>query len=621
MNSLLRKTLAAIAVTIPLFAVSQKQPQQNFDRVEPPNWWVGMKTQEFQLLFYKHDFSVSDYEVSINYPGVTLKEKIKVENPHYVFLKLQVSGSAKAGMMPIQFTLNKKSFTYSYALKAKSAATNRIQGFNSSDVVYLVFPDRFANGDLKNDTIPGYFHGTHRDKPYGRHGGDIRGISDHLDYIRDLGMTAIWINPVLENNQKRDSYHGYAITDLYNVDKRFGTNEEYVALIDKAHQSGIKIIQDMVMNHIGNEHWLVKDPPEKNWIHQFPQYTSSNYRGGLISDPYKSKADSIKMVNGWFDTTMPDVNQSVPLFADYLIQNSLWWMEYAGIDGIRMDTYPYPDKYFMARWAKVLTDEYPRFNIVGEVWLNNITSTAYWQKGARNADGYNSYLPSVTDFPFCFAVPKALHENAGWDNGMARLYDLLSQDFQYVDANSNLTFLDNHDMTRFFLSAGKDINKFNMGLTFMLTVRGIPQIYYGTEALMDGDASVHPQVRRDFPGGWANDETNFFTNKNLSPDQQKTVQFMKKLLNWRKSKAVIHKGKLTHYIPQDNVYVYFRSLGNEIVMVAMNGNAKEMKLNTSRFAESIKGKMKAKNVLTDEVVQNLGEITLPPMTAVVLELE
>ncbi len=621
MNSFVKNIFAGIILSIPLVAFSQKQIPVFFDRVEPTNWWVGMKNKELQILLYKHDANIADYEATISYPGVTLKEKIKVENPHYLFLKLQIGSEAKAGILPIQFKAEKKTFTYSYELKNKSIATNRAQGFSSSDVVYLIFPDRFANGDLKNDTIPGYYQGTHRDQPFGRHGGDLKGIADHLNYIKDLGMTALWINPVLENNQKRDSYHGYAITDLYNVDKRFGTNQEYVALIDKAHQSGIKIIQDMVMNHIGNEHWLVKDLPEKNWIHQFQEYTSSNYRGGVVADTYRSKADSVKMLNGWFDTTMPDVNQANPLFADYLIQNSLWWIEYAGIDGIRMDTYPYPDKYFMARWAKALTDEYPKFNIVGEVWLNSVTQVAYWQKGAKNSDGYESNLPSVTDFPFCFMVPRALHENAGWDSGLARIYDALSQDYQYANVNNNLTFLDNHDMTRFFRSVNNDLNKFKMGLSLMLTTRGIPQIYYGTEALMDGDGSVHPQIRKDFPGGWPGDQVDFFNGKNLSADQQATVQFMKKILNWRKSKSVIHRGKLTHFIPQDNIYVYFRTLGSERVMVIMNGNAKEMKLSTARFAESMNGKTKAKNVLTDESIQSLGEITLPAMTTLVLELE
>ncbi len=602
-------------------AASGQTPGSYFDRVEPAFWWVGMKNTELQILFYNSHMDISQYEASLNYPGVLLKEKIKVENPHYLFLKLQITGDTKPGVMPVHFKSGKKSFVYSYELKNKSTATNRIQGFNASDVVYLLFPDRFANGDLKNDTLSGFYEGTHREKPFGRHGGDLKGISDHLDYIKDLGVTAIWINPVLENNQRSASYHGYAITDLYKVDARFGSNTEYVNLIEKAHQSGLKIIQDMVMNHIGNENWLVKDPPEKNWIHQFPKYTSSNYHGGVVTDPYRSKHDSVIMVNGWFDHTMPDVNQSIPLFADYLIQNSIWWIEYAGIDGIRMDTYPYPDKYFMARWAKALTDEYPRFNMVGEVWLNSIPQTAYWEKGAKNADGYESHLPSVTDFPFCFSVPKALNEGPGWDTGLNRLYDLLSQDFQYPNANNNLTFLDNHDMTRYFLSVGKDLDKFKMGLSFLLTVRGIPQIYYGTEALMDGDASSHPQVRRDFQGGWAGDEVDFFKNKNLTADQQEAMKFMKKILNWRKNKPVIHQGKLVHFIPQDNIYVYFRTLGTEKIMVVMNGNASEKILNTERFEEQLKGRTKGKNIFNEEVLQNLNTIKLPAKATWILELE
>jgi glycosidase len=603
------------------FPFSHAQNKPAFDRVEPAFWWVGMKNPELQILFYNHQTDLSAYEVSVSYPGVTLLQKMKVENSHYLFLKLEVTSAAKAGTMTIQFKAGKKSVTYNYELKNKSTASNRIQGFNSTDVVYLIMPDRFANGDTKNDTLPGFFQGTHRERPFGRHGGDLKGIAEHLNYIKDLGVTALWLNPVLENNQKRESYHGYAITDLYNVDARFGSNDDYLKLIDQAHKSGMKVIQDMVMNHIGNEHWLVTDAPEKDWVHQFPTYTSSNYHGGLIPDPYKSKFDSTIMVNGWFDTTMPDVNQSNPLFAQYLIQNSLWWIEYAGLDGIRMDTYPYPDKYFMARWAKALTDEYPQFGLVGEVWIPSIPQTAYWQKGSKNTDGYESYLPSVTDFSFCFAVPKALNEGGGWDTGLNRLYDLLSQDFQYPNANNNLTFLDNHDMTRYFLMVGKDLDKFKMGLSFLMTTRGIPQIYYGTEALMDGDASVHPQVRRDYPGGWPGDEVDFFNRKNLTAQQQDAMKFVTKLLNWRKTKSVIHSGKLTHFIPKDNVYVYFRTQRKETVMVIMNANATETTLTTQRYAELLKGKSKATNVITDETFSGLEAIKVPAKTALILELE
>jgi glycosidase len=383
----------------------------------------------------------------------------------------------------------------------------------------------------------------------------------------------------------------------------------------------MKMIQDMVINHIGNQNWLVLDPPEKNWIHQFPEFTRSNYRSEVISDPYQSVYDLDKMSNGWFDYTMPDVNQSSSRFATYLIQNTIWWVEYAGIDGIRMDTYPYPNKTFMAQWAQRVLEEYPQFNIVGEVLMNLKPLIAYWQQNTVNKDGYQSHLPSVIDFPLTNAVNAALNEPGSWDGGLARLYTNLSQDFIYPNANNNVTFLDNHDMSRFFYNMGRNMNKFKMGLTFLLTTRGIPQLYYGTELLMDGDYSIHPTVRRDVPGGWKDDQVNSFLRSGRTTEQNEAYDFMKKLLGWRKTKSVIHSGKLVHFIPEDNIYVYFRSLGSETVMVVMNGNDKEKKLNTNRFAESMQGKTKAKNALTDEVVQGLSEITVPAMSAVVLELQ
>jgi neopullulanase len=608
-------------IAIAVSSSAQKQQPNNFSHVEPPFWWTGMKNTSLQILFHKKDINISDYQVALKYDGVTLKESKRVENPHYLFLTLDIASNAKAGKVPITFTSGKKSFTYQYELKTKSTDGNRIQGFTSADVLYLIMPDRFANGDTANDTIPGMFEGTHRNVPMGRHGGDLKGISDHLDYVKELGVTTLWLNPVLENNQKHSSYHGYAITDLYKVDRRFGTNDDYLTFINKSHQMGLKVVQDMVMNHIGNEHWLMHDMPEKNWVHQFPEFTRSNYRGTVVSDPYKSKQDEILMSNGWFDNTMPDVDQANPLFATYLIQNTLWWIEYAGLDGIRMDTYPYPDKDFMSRWAKEVLDEYPKFSIVGEVWLNNIATTAYWQKGMVNEDGYQSNLPSVTDFPFCFAVPQALNEQGGWDTGMAKLYNLLSQDFIYPNANNNLTFLDNHDMTRFFLSCGKDYNKFKMALTFLLTTRGIPQLYYGTELLMDGDGGYHPNIRKDFPGGWKGDEKNAFTSVGRTKEQNDAFDFLKTLLNWRRNSPVISGGQLTHYVPEDNIYVYFRHNAERKVMVIMNGNAVEKTLNTKRFAENLQGVTKGLNVLTNEKLTDIANVKLSPLTALVIELE
>ncbi len=608
--------LLVLALLISSSAVGQ---QPVFEHVEPPSWWIGMKHNTVEILFHDQDQDLTALEVSLEYPGVSLKESKTVENPHYRFLTLEIDPGAQPGNVPIRFGKGRKSFVHDYPLEKKSTAGNRIQGFNSSDVIYLIMPDRFANGDVSNDSVPGMFEGVHRSRGGARHGGDLKGITDHLEYIHDLGVTAIWLNPVLENNQRRSSYHGYAITDLYNVDRRFGGNKAYLAFIDKSHAMGLKVIQDMVINHIGNDHWLMHDPPAQDWVHRFPEFTRSNYQLNVLSDPYRSEFDLIKMNDGWFDTTMPDVNQTNPFVAQYLIQNTLWWIEYAGIDGIRMDTHPYPDKNFMSRWSDEVLDEYPAFNIVGEVWIDDPATTAYWQKGMVNKDGYQSNLPSVTDFPFCFAVPRALNEGASWNTGMRRLYMLLSQDFIYPDPFNNVIFLDNHDMTRFFLSVKRDLRKFKMGLVFLLTMRGIPEIYYGTEILMDGDGAHHPDIRRDFPGGWPGDEVNSFTNEGRSEEQREAFNFLKRLLQWRKDQAVVHSGKLTHYIPEDNIYVYFRHNEEKVLMVVLNGNDEEKTVTMERFAENVKGASTATDIMTGRE-QPLDHLTVGPWTALVLEL-
>ena len=595
--------------------------QTIFTKVEPAFWWVGFNNSEVEVLFHHKELNLSTYQPKVQSESVTLKRVTRTENPRYVFLSLEILPTAKPGIVPILFTDGKKSISYSYELKARSKDKNRIQGFNSSDVMYLIMPDRFANGDVKNDSLPGFYQGVHRDQPFSRHGGDLKGISDHLDYIKDLGVTAIWLNPILENNQKRGSYHGYAITDLYKVDQRFGSNEEYLALINKGHSMGIKMIQDMVINHIGIGHWLMKDLPEKDWVHQFPEFTRSNYRSEAVSDPYGAASDLKLMSDGWFDNTMPDVNQTNRLFATYLIQNSIWWIEYAGIDGIRMDTYPYPDKMFMANWAQQILKEYPAFNIVGEVLVNSKPMVGYWQQGAINKDGYQSNLPSVIDYPLTNAINTGLNENGSWDGGLSRLYTSLSQDFIYPNPNNNVTFVDSHDMSRYYHNVGRDLNKFKMGLVFLLTVRGIPQLYYGTELLMDGDYSIHPTVRRDVPGGWREDKENNFIREGRSKDQNEAFDFMKKLLDWRKTKPVIHGGKLMHFIPTDNVYVYFRYDDKNTVMVILNGNKEAKTISTQRFNEVIKGKTKATNMLTGEVLTNINSIALPSWGSLILEVD
>lgn len=606
---------------ITLSVSAQKKKTPDFHHVEPAFWWTGMKNGSLQILFHNSGVNIAEYKVSLEYPGVSVKEVKTVENPHYLFITLNIDANANAGKLPLKFTSGKKQIVYEYELREKSTDKNRILGFSPADVMYLIMPDRFANGDPTNDSIPGMYEGAHRNNPEARHGGDLKGISDHIDYLRNLGVTALWLNPVLENNQKKSSYHGYAITDLYKVDRRFGTNDDYVNFIKKCHNNGLKVIQDMVMNHIGNEHWLMYDLPEKNWIHQFPQFTRSNYRGSVLSDPYKSKYDERLMNDGWFDTTMPDVDQTNPLFATYLIQNTLWWIEYAGIDGIRMDTYPYPDKHFMARWATEVLNEYPSFNIVGEAWVNYIPTTAYWQKDMINNDKYQSNLPSVTEFAFPAAVGQAVNEQGGWDTGMSRLYNLLAQDFIYPNANGNLTFLDNHDMTRFFLSCGRDINKFKIALTFLLTTRGIPEIYYGTELLMDGDGGYHPNVRKTFPGGWKEDKVNAFTKEGRTKEQNEIFDFLTTLLNYRKTQSVLHDGKITHYIPEDNVYVYFRTKSDKTVMVVLNGDNKEKTISTKRFQENIGNNKVGKEILTGSNINDLSSLTVRPLEALVIELQ
>jgi neopullulanase len=595
--------------------------QTLFTHVEPPYWWTGMSSTTVQVLFHSHGADLSKYTPSIQYPGVVLKEVNRVENPRYVILTLELSPETKAGSVPIVFRNGKKSITYSYVLKEKSTMAKSLGGFGPADVVYLIMPDRFSNGDPANDSIQGMHEGAHRENPEARHGGDLKGIENHLDYISDLGVTSLWLNPVLENNQRRASYHGYAITDLYKVDRRFGSNEEYVSLIEKCHARGLKVIQDMVMNHIGSEHWLMHDLPEKNWIHQFPQFTRSNYRGTVRSDPYRSEFDLKRMNDGWFDTTMPDVDQTNPLFATYLIQNTIWWIGHAGLDGIRMDTYPYPDKDFMAQWCKAVMAEFPSTNLVGEVWINDVATTAYWQKDAANRDGYEPYLPSVTDFPLYFAMTQAFAEEGGWDTGLARIYNTLSRDFVYPDPYNNLIFLDNHDLTRFFLSCGKNVKQLKLALAFLLTTRGIPQIYYGTELLMDGDGGYHPNVRLDFPGGWPNDKKNAFAREGRTSVENEVFEHMRTLLQWRKVTPPVQQGKLVHYIPENNVYVYFRIKDEKTVMVILNGGKEKARLPMSRFAENIRHHTSAKDIITGSQVSLQQPIEIGAEEALVLELQ
>jgi len=602
-------------------------PQISFQRVDPPFWWVGMEDSSLQLMCYGN--RIAESNVIVEYQGVDLKTTIRIENPNYLILDLEITKDAKPGNIPIVFEYQREVlFSMDYLLKSRAEGSGEREGFGKEDVIYLIMPDRFSNGSPANDTIADMLEAANPSNPDGRHGGDIRGIQNNLDYIADLGVTAIWLNPVLENNMQAYSYHGYAITDFYRVDPRFGDNNDYKKLIDDCHQKGLKVIMDMVFNHCGSNHLWLKDMPMESWVHQFPEFTRSNYRSETVMDPYASDIDREKMQTGWFDKTMPDMNQHNEILANYLIQNSIWWVEFAGLDGIRMDTYPYSYKDFMAKWMQRVLKEYPHFNVVGEAWQQKETHTAYWQGNSPVNGGFNSYLPSVTDFPLYFALKDAFTEQEGWTTGLARLYYVLSQDFIYSDPFNNVIFADNHDLTRFYTSIGEDFSKLKMALAVLLTTRGIPMIYYGTELLMTGEESKgHGFIRENFPlGEWdsavgGQQEEVVSRQSSVVSQQEEALQYLKTLLNWRKGSEVIHHGKLKQFIPQDGIYVYFRYNEDDAVMIVINKNKEEKKLELARFQEVLKDYHGGRDVVTGKVFLIKDGIIVPAETAMVIDLE
>jgi glycosidase len=608
------------ALSILLIFNIQSSCAQNNIRIEPPFWWAGMNVSELQLLVYADDIALCDVE--IKHPGITLSKINKVDNSNYLFLDLIIEKDTKPGDFKINFTKdNKTHLSYNYKLLEREPNSSQRKGFGPSDVIYLLMPDRFANGDPGNDSHPEMLEKADRSNPSGRHGGDIAGIKQNLDYIKDLGFTAVWINPLLENNQPVYSYHGYAITDFYKVDPRFGTNEDYRDLVNSAHNKGLKVIMDMIFNHCGINHWFIKDLPGKGWIHEFPTFTRSNFRAESLSDPYASEYDKNQMQQGWFDNNMPDFDQRNPLVSKYLIQNSIWWIEYAGIDGIRMDTQPYPYKEIMTEWTKHVFSEYPDFNIVGEAWMQRESMTSYYQKDSKLGNGYNSGVSSITDFPMYNAITKAFSEPEGWSEGMARIYYVLAQDFLFSNPSYNLIFADNHDLNRFYTSINKDLDAYKLAMTFLLTTRGIPTIYYGTEFLMEGEEPKgHGEIRKDFPGGWATDSLDFFTGKGKTIEQQEAFKHLQVLLNWRQTNEAVSKGNLKHYIPQNGVYVYFREYGDQRVMVILNNSKEAQSIETSRFQESLRNTLYGTNVMTGNKFTFRNSILLAPRESLVIEL-
>lgn len=591
--------------------------QASIKKVAPTFWWAGMKNTELQILLYGEDISSSD--VSLTSSDVYLKEVVRQANSNYLILYLDLK-EARPQKFDIVLKKGRKVTKVQYELKERIRRGTDIEGFTSSDVLYLIMPDRFANGNPDNDVIPGMLENkVDRNEQFGRHGGDFKGISEHLDYISDLGVTAIWLNPTQENDMKDGSYHGYAITDYYQIDRRFGTNEEFCNLVNEAHGKGLKVVMDMIFNHCGSENYLFKDRPQDDWFNFRSNYVQTSFKTASVMDIHASDYEKAIATDGWFTQVMPDLNQRNRHVARYLIQSSIWWIEYAGINGIRQDTHPYADYDFMSSWCKEVLEEYPHFNIVGETWLNSNVLVSYWQKDSKLAVPKNSNLPTVMDFPLTDLMSKAFdEETTEWSGGLYRLYDYHTQDLVYANPMNLLVFLDNHDTSRFCKNEedAKNIVRYKQAITYLLTTRGIPQIYYGTEILMAADKSEGDGcLRRDFPGGWKGDKVNCFTAEGRTDLQNEAFDYTRKLLNFRKNNEAICKGTMKHFSICKGVYVYERKYNDKSVVVFMNGTDEKQTLSLVPYKEilpssSVTDFISGKNVVLDEEITLDGRETL-----------
>lgn len=593
-------------------------------RIDPSNWWVGMKNPKLQLLIYGKNLKGG--KVSIKHKGITIQKVHEVENPNYLFVDLLIAPTAKAGKFEVEVLKGKKT-SFSYELKTRD---KKPQTINAKDFIYLILPDRFANADPSNDKFADMADtASDRNNPFLRHGGDLKGIENHLDYLSELGVTTLWLNPVIENNQPqtqegnalRSAYHGYGFTDHYNVDRRLGGNDAYKRLIDAAHAKGLKIMQDAVYNHIGINHWIINDLPMKSWLNQWDNYTNTSYRDEPVVDLVNgNKSDFKVQQNGWFVPFLPDLNHHNHFVATYLVQHALWTVEYFGIDGWRVDTYQYNDLEFMNACNHALLQEYPNMYITGENAVQNIISQAYFVRNKLNIS-FKSNLPSPNDFVLYYAVNPALNEKFDWGKGFNRLYTVLSNDLIYADPSLNMTFLDNHDQDRYFSVIGENMEKYKLGIAFLLTTRGTPHLYYGTEILMKNfkDPS-DAEVRRDFPGGFPNDPSNKFLASGRTEKENEAFNFVKTIANYRKNCTALQTGKLTQYLPQDGVYVYFRHDAQKTVMVVMSQNDKDKTLEIKRFAESITTFTKGKEILSGKEIALSGSLTISPMSVMIVEL-
>ncbi|MGL2962297.1 glycoside hydrolase family 13 protein [Flavobacterium sp. RSB2_4_14] len=590
------------------------------DKVEPPFWYAEMNLTDVQIMFYGKNIGQNEVTVS---NGIIIKDIQKTENPNYIFVTIDTKNILAQDFV-FTFKNGKKSFTKNYSLKPRKENSRFRESYSSKDVMYLLMPDRFANGNPNNDSSTETTEKANRNLPGGRHGGDIEGIIKNIPYLNELGVTAVWSTPLCEDNDENYSYHGYGQSDVYKIDPRYGTNEDYLKLSQELHKKGMKNIMDYVTNHWGWQHWMYKDLPTKDWVHQFPEFTNSNYRMTTQFDTNASKRDAELCMDGWFVKSMPDLNQSNPLVLNYLIQNAIWWIEYADLDGFRVDTYSYNDKEGISKWTKAITDEYPYFNIVGEVWMHDQAQMAYWQKDSKIGaiQSFNSYLPSVMDFTLHDAFGTVFNEDkAAWDKGIVKVYENFTNDFLYPNPNNLLTFIENHDTQR-FNHLYPDFKKYQIAMTIIATIRGIPQVYYGSEIGMAGNKDKgDADIRLDFPGGWNGDKNNAFSQSGRTETQNQYFDFTSKLLNWRKNKAVIHSGKTTHYVPENNVYVYFRHSDNESVMIIVNNSNERQTFKTNRFQENTNQYKTGKDIFTNASLDLKKDISIDGKSVLVLELK
>lgn len=598
--------------------------------VYPNHWWVGMKNPNLQIMVHGENIAnripmikMAETGMKIG-EGITLVQIERVENPNYIFLDLRTAKEAKPGKYNFTFGPKDKVVTIPFEFKErrKGNGTAFAQGVTASDFIYLLMPDRFSNGELSNDRIAGMKdQSLNRDSIFTRHGGDLQGVINHLDYLKDMGVTTLWMTPVIENDMPDRTEHGYAFTNHYKIEPRIGGEKAYLQLSDELHKRGMKLIQDAVYNHVGLQHFLVQDIPAKDWLHQWPSFTQTSYREQPLFDPYAAPSDRKRSNDGWFTTQMPDLNQSNPMVANFLIQHAIYSMEEFGVDGWRIDTYMYNDLEFMNRCNKALTNEYPHVTMFGETWVHGTVNQAFFAENNMQTN-FKSNLQGVTDFQTLFyGIQTALMEPFGWTNGVNKLYTTLSNDILYKDPLRNAIFLSNHDLSRWFSVVNENVQKHKMGFQWLLTSRGIPQMYYGDEVLMKGVTNPDGWVRLDFPGGWDGDKVNAFTGQGLTADQQSVQTLIKTLANFRKNASALQTGKLMQYLPVDGLYVYFRYDEKQTIMCIMNTSDKEQVVDFSKYAERTTGFSTAVNVL-DNASQNLAStINIGAWQSLVLELK